>query len=117
MNANGDSHIVAILKISLIILKSMVFRKTLKAPGFDFKSSEISGAGIIVPFVEDIPTVAHDILTLIDRGIIGRNTFKFIIAVESLQSWTQLSEPGALLTCINDNTFGFESFLIYLHLK
>ncbi|KAF0777097.1 hypothetical protein L246_39180 [Salmonella enterica subsp. enterica serovar Worthington str. BCH-5715] len=32
MNANGDSHIVAILKISLIILKSMVFRKTLKAP-------------------------------------------------------------------------------------
>ncbi|WP_410966454.1 DUF4427 domain-containing protein, partial [Salmonella sp. SAL4449] len=36
--------------------------------------------------------------------------FKFIIAVESLQSWTQLSEPGALLSCINDNTFEFESF-------
>ncbi|EEM1294329.1 DUF4427 domain-containing protein [Salmonella enterica subsp. enterica serovar Infantis] len=79
-------------------------------PGFDFKSSEINGAGIIVPFAEDILTVAHDILTLIDRGVIGRNTFKFIIAVESLQSWTQLSEPGALLSCINDNTFGFESF-------
>lgn len=86
-------------------------------PWFDFRSSEISGAGIIVPFAEDIPTVAHDILTLIDRGVIGRNTFKFIIAVESLQSWTQLSEPGALLSCINDNIFEFESFLIYLHLK
>ncbi|KDU75549.1 hypothetical protein SEEH3312_10853 [Salmonella enterica subsp. enterica serovar Heidelberg str. RI-11-013312] len=32
MNANGDGHIVAILIISLIILKSMVFRKTLKVP-------------------------------------------------------------------------------------
>lgn len=79
-------------------------------PGFDFKLSKIKGAGIIVPLTEDIPTVAHDILTLIDRGVIGRNTFKFIIAVESLQSWAQLSEPGALLSCINDNTFEFESF-------
>ncbi|AID25056.1 DUF4427 domain-containing protein [Salmonella bongori] len=79
-------------------------------PGFDFKSNEIKGAGIIVPFAKDIVTIAHDVLTLIDRGVIGRNTFRFIIAIEKLQSWTQISEPQALLSCINDNTFEFDAF-------
>ncbi|EDW1844958.1 hypothetical protein EK57_002896, partial [Salmonella enterica subsp. enterica] len=62
-------------------------------PGFDFKSSKIKSVGIIVPLAEDIPTVAHDILTLIDRDVIGRDTFRFIIAIDNLQSWSQISEP------------------------
>ncbi len=104
-------YIVAILKVSLIILKLWYSEENVKAhPRFDFKSSEISGAGIIVyiPFGREYSYRSSRYFSTIDRGIIGRNTFKFIIAVEFTHGRSR--NRGALLTLYCDNTFGFESF-------
>ena len=79
-------------------------------PGLDLSLVNMTGGGVIVPFLTDIPIITHDILTLIDRGVINRGAFKFIIAMENLHSLASIFEPDELLCYINDNAFEFDGF-------
>lgn len=79
-------------------------------PGLDLRTINMIGGGVIVPFLSDIPVIAHDILTLIDQGIINKDAFKFIIAMDNLPSLDRIFEPEKLLYYINENTFEFDIF-------
>lgn len=81
-----------------------------RLPGLNFGALNISGAGVIVPFENDIPLISHDILTLIDRGDIKRDSFKFIIAIESLDSYKEIVDPKKLSDYINSNLLDFEKY-------
>ncbi|MEQ9927514.1 DUF4427 domain-containing protein, partial [Pectobacterium parvum] len=72
-------------------------------PCLDFKDANLKACGVIVQFKSDIMEVAHDILTLIDRGIADKETFKFIISADNLRSPYEILQPDELNDHINKN--------------
>lgn len=79
-------------------------------PGLDFSKVDVGGAGVIVPYANDVPIISHDILTLIDRGVIHKDFFKFIIAIENISSFSQILEPLELSNHINSCAFDFDGY-------
>lgn len=73
-------------------------------PGLEFSSMNISGAGILVHDEEDFRKVLFDVLTLVDRGLIRKDAFKFIIQTSKLASHLDLIDPKFLSDIVNKNT-------------
>ncbi|MCU8394068.1 DUF4427 domain-containing protein [Vibrio vulnificus] len=72
-------------------------------PGLEFSSMNISDAGILVYDENDFKKVVFDVLTLVDRGLINQNAFKFILQTSKLSSHLDVLDPKALSDVINSN--------------
>ncbi len=62
-------------------------------PGLDLYSSELKDIGVIVNSQDESQMVLHDILSLIDRGIISKKTYSYILITESITEVSSIRDP------------------------
>ncbi|WP_145525803.1 DUF4427 domain-containing protein [Yersinia rohdei] len=79
-------------------------------PCFDLQDVQLRECGVIVQFDADVTEIIHDILTLIDRDVAHKKTFKFIISVEKLNSFESILHPHELADHINSNLIILDDF-------
>jgi len=79
-------------------------------PGLDFYKCCINGMGVVVKTSEQAMWIVHDILTLIDRKIINRQKYSFVLASDTLPSSTDLRSPNAISKAISDSLIDLEPF-------
>lgn len=80
-----------------------VVEDAMDIPGLNFYKSTISGMGVVVRNKEQASWIAHDILVLIDRGIITKNTYKFILAADELPPTCNLINPKDISQAISES--------------
>lgn len=79
-------------------------------PGFDFYEEKISGIGVIVKKSIHGKWIAHDILMLVDRGCIQRNTFSFILVTDDLPDSEELIGPKDTTSAIRGSLIDLSPF-------
>lgn len=84
--------------------------ETKDIPGFDFYEEEVTGIGVVVKQAAHGRWVTHDILVLVDRGIIQRNTFSFVLVSDNLPSSRDLISPQEIGTAINASLIDLAPF-------
>lgn len=72
-------------------------------PGLDFYQENIEGIGVVVKNKSQASWIAHDILVLVDRGIIEKGTFEFILASDELPSSVALFKPEDTYKAISNS--------------
>jgi Protein of unknown function (DUF4427) len=82
----------------------------LSIPGLDFYEYNIDGMGVVVKNERQAMWVAYDILTLVDRGLISKNQYKFILTVDSLPSASELRSPKMISKAITGSLVDLEPF-------
>jgi hypothetical protein len=65
-------------------------------PGLDLYNGTLNSLGVIVKSRDQVPLILHDILVLVDRGIINQNTYSFVLATDDLPSYADIRSPDAL---------------------
>jgi len=83
---------------------------SLDIPGLDFYQEEVSNLGVIVKKEKHGKWIAHDILTLMDRGLIQKSTFNFILVSEKLPESSSIINPTALSAAISSSMIALEPF-------
>ncbi|EKO3466634.1 DUF4427 domain-containing protein [Vibrio fluvialis] len=79
-------------------------------PGLELECANLKGAGVIVPKNRDVKYILNDLLTLIDRNVLSRDSFTFIISTENLSSYTDIVDPISLSHYINNNLLDIDKF-------
>lgn len=79
-------------------------------PGLELEYANLKGAGVIVPNNNDIKFILNDLLTLIDRKVLSREAFTFIVSTENLSSYTDIVDPASLSNYINSNLLDIDKF-------
>ncbi|WP_235183382.1 DUF4427 domain-containing protein, partial [Ralstonia solanacearum] len=79
-------------------------------PGFDFADPRLKGIGIIVKSAEDARKLKHDVLALIDRGVVHRNHFDHILVQDLLPDTSSLIGPDDVQAAINGALIDFSSY-------
>lgn len=81
------------------------------SPGLELSNMPFSEAGIIVKNSEDVEAIVYDILALVDRGDLSRDSFKFIIPLDKLNSPQDIIDPQDVSKLFNENIINLSSFL------
>lgn len=79
-------------------------------PGLELEYVNLKGAGVIVPNNHDVKYILNDLLTLIDRKLLSRDSFTFIISTENLSSYLDIVDPASLSHYINQNLLNIDEF-------
>lgn len=79
-------------------------------PAFNFINSDIEGGGVIVKTESDKNKTLFDILTIIDRGVISKSFFSFVISLDQLGCSTNFISPRAMSELINKNAINIDDF-------
>ncbi|MDD5395294.1 MAG: DUF4427 domain-containing protein [Thiothrix sp.] len=79
-------------------------------PAFYFINSDIEDCGVIVKTESDKNKVLFDILTIIDRGVISKKFFSFIISLDQLGCSANFISPSAMSELINKNAINIDDF-------
>lgn len=82
-------------------------------PGLDFYLKNINGMGVVVKSDEQAMWVVHDILMLIDRKIINRAKYSFVLASDNLPPSIDLRSPNAISTAISKSLIDLDPFFSY----
>jgi hypothetical protein len=82
-------------------------------PGLDFYSCGISNIGVIVQKEEQAKWVTHDILSLVDRGIIEEKQFNFILVTEKFPSFPDLRDPNEVSRVISECSINIAPYFSY----
>lgn len=82
-------------------------------PGLDFYSCGISSIGVIVQKEEQAKWVTHDILSLVDRGIINKNQFNFILVTEKFPPSPDLRDPNEISRVISECSINIAPYFSY----
>lgn len=82
----------------------------LDIPGLDFYEKNIGGMGVVVKTKKQSMWIAHDILTLVDRGLTPKNQYQFIFAVDSLPPITDLINPIDVSKAISNSLIDIDPF-------
>ena len=77
-------------------------------PGFDFYKENINGIGVVVRNRIQANWIVHDILALVDRGIIHKRTFRFVLAAEELPESVKLISPQDISKAIANSLIDLE---------
>jgi hypothetical protein len=85
----------------------------LSIPGLDFYEYNIKGMGVVVKNEEQAKWVAHDILTLVDKGLIGKDQYTFILTTDNLPSASELISPDMISKAISGSLIDLEPFFLY----
>jgi hypothetical protein len=73
-------------------------------PGLDFEHTDISGIGVLVQDREDVPKIIHDILTMVDAGIIDDSMFQFVIPLCAIEQHGDIQDPNRVSDLINEHS-------------
>lgn len=79
-------------------------------PGLDISHAPLSGIGIIVKSDTDAKKLSHDVLTLVDRGDVGRKHFRYILVRDKLPKPSDLYSPAETNQAIIDATLDFDDY-------
>lgn len=79
-------------------------------PGFDFSDRRLRGIGIIVKSVEDARKLKHDVLALVDRGVVHRKHFDHILVHDLLPDTSCLIGPDDVHTAIDQSLIDFSGY-------
>lgn len=79
-------------------------------PGLDFYQYGFEGIGAIVESARQAELVVSDMLTLIDNGVAGKNTFGFVLVSDQLSSPQALRDPHRLNDEIGNSTIRLEPY-------
>lgn len=79
-------------------------------PGFDFADPRLRGIGIIVKSAEDARKIKHDVLALIDRGIVHRGHFDHILVQDSLPNTSKLIDPADVQAAVDKSLIDFTGY-------
>ncbi|WP_027186009.1 DUF4427 domain-containing protein [Desulfovibrio inopinatus] len=70
-------------------------------PALTLSTIDLCGMGIVVNDSQEAQYIRSDLLTLIDRGLITENKYKFILSLSSIPSIQSLQSLNGLTTAIN----------------
>ncbi|MFD2165644.1 DUF4427 domain-containing protein [Thalassotalea euphylliae] len=79
-------------------------------PGLNFYEEVTTGIGVVVKKASHGRWVTHDILALVDRGVIQKNTFSFVLVSDELPESENLISPQEISTAINDSLIDLAPF-------
>jgi hypothetical protein len=79
-------------------------------PGLDFAISQAHGIGIIVKTDEDARRLKYDVLSLIDRHVVARYHFAYMLVLDRLPSTPQLYAPDAVAASIRAAMLDFDEY-------
>ncbi len=79
-------------------------------PGFDFSDPRLKGIGIIVKTAEDARKVKHDVLALIDRGVVQRDHFAHILVQANISDISTLIDQKDLQAAIDNALIDFSEY-------
>jgi len=82
-------------------------------PALDFYQKDIVGMGIVVKNEKQASWVMHDILVLIDRGIILKEKYKFILVSDRLPEPSHLIHPHKISQEISNSLIDLDSIFSY----
>ncbi|WP_108702543.1 DUF4427 domain-containing protein [Desulfovibrio desulfuricans] len=70
-------------------------------PALDLLNQNISGMGIVVSNMREAQLLSYDLLTLIDRKVINRHKYQFILSLDRIDSPVTLRDPQGLNQAIS----------------
>lgn len=79
-------------------------------PGHDIDSYSFSEIGVIVNKKTEIPLIIHDILSLVDRGIIDKGTYRYVICSEKIKDIVALRDPKNEKKLIEESIIDIDEF-------
>ncbi len=79
-------------------------------PGLDFYQECINGIGVVVRNEAQGKRIAHDILVLVDRGDVVKNTFGFILVADELPNGDRLVHPEDTQNAISASLIDLSPF-------
>ncbi|KGF71365.1 hypothetical protein DO97_21640 [Neosynechococcus sphagnicola sy1] len=85
----------------------------LDIPGLDFYEYLINEMGVVVRDKKQATWIAHDILSLIDREVIRKDQYKFILAADELPPTHELISPSEVSRAISDSLIDLEPIFSY----
>jgi len=97
-------------KVERELEESGMVGDALDIPGLDFYEENISGMGVVVKKQEQGMGIAHDILSLVDRGTIPKRRYNFILVADKLPPIHSLIDPDALSQTISDSIIDLDPF-------
>ena len=80
-------------------------------PGMDLTGDDLAGMGIIVRKKSEIAEVAHDVLALVDRDIVGRDHFQFVLCAEKVHDLEAIRDPEGVEQALLGATLDLASIL------
>ncbi|MEI7866370.1 MAG: DUF4427 domain-containing protein [Candidatus Methylumidiphilus sp.] len=90
-----------------------VLEDILSLPGLDFYTYDTHDMGVVVKNEKQASWIIHDILSLVDRNIIGDTQYKFILVADRLPPAPQLINPEAISDAISKSIIDLEPFFLY----
>jgi hypothetical protein len=84
-------------------LEDCMVSDAIDIPGLDFYNHDIRGMGVVVKTSEHAMWIVHDILALVDRGIIDKQQYSFVLAADSLPPLPDLRSPDMVSKAISDS--------------
>lgn len=79
-------------------------------PGLDLTSAHCRGMGVVVKTKEEAKWVASDILTLVDRGVIDKSHYRFILHADTLRNLEVLRDPKNVTRAIGNSMVDLQPF-------
>lgn len=73
-------------------------------PGLSLGGSGITGMGVLVQDHKDVPKIVHDILTLVDAGIIDQSMIRFVIPLCKVEQHRSILDPSRVSDLINKHS-------------
>jgi len=80
-------------------------------PGLDFYNYDMAGMGVVVKNAEQAMWVVHDILALVDQGVIDKRQYRFILVLEDLPASDNLINPNEISKAISNSLIDLEPFV------
>ncbi|MBC2579861.1 DUF4427 domain-containing protein [Clostridium sp. DJ247] len=81
-------------------------------PGFQINNSSISQIGIVISKKSEIPLIVHDVLSLVDRNIVNKGTFKYIICNELINNIVAFRDPANENQLINESIINLDKYFM-----
>jgi hypothetical protein len=81
-------------------------------PSFQIKSALFSEIGVIVNKKVELPLIIHDILSLIDRSVIDKDTYTYIICNELINDVILLRDPEKEKELINKSIIDIADYFV-----
>jgi len=82
-------------------------------PGLEFPGDDLQDLGVVVRTREQAQWIIHDILSLIDRKVIGRSQYSFILCAKDLPHHSDLRDTQAISDVICREMIDLEPYFRY----
>lgn len=97
-------------KIEKQLAESGLIEDATDIPGLDLSDPRLCGLGVVVETSIQAAWVVHDILSLVDRKVVSRGQFEFVLKGQELQDKESLRSPSEVEKAIADASVDLDPF-------